>query len=167
MGSLVTARGLLSCVMRTLTCSTHVGSSFLTRDRTRAPCIGSVESYPLRHQGSPPSVFLTLCPILASCSLWLLSPGWWERGLWLLPRTSVSLSELKVSCLSLYPASSLRPGLSNWLKNEKDWSGPYTCLLFPVAQHPQDTAWWHLSGPAVKTPKQTCPGWSLHQVGPC
>ena len=34
---LVAARGLLSCGM-------HVGSSSLSRDRTRAPCIGSAES---------------------------------------------------------------------------------------------------------------------------
>ena len=55
---LVAAHGLLSCGM-------HVGSSSLTRDRTLAPCIGSVESYPLDHQGSPPhyiysSYFLNL-----------------------------------------------------------------------------------------------------------
>ena len=32
----------------------HAGSSSPTRDRTQAPCIGSMESYPLDHQGSPP-----------------------------------------------------------------------------------------------------------------
>ena len=31
----------------------HGGSSSPARDRTWAPCIGSVESYPLDHQGSP------------------------------------------------------------------------------------------------------------------
>ena len=31
----------------------HVGSSSLTRNWTQAPCIGSRESYPLHHQGSP------------------------------------------------------------------------------------------------------------------
>ena len=36
-----------------LSCSMHVGSSSPTRDRTRAPCIGSMVSYPLDHQGSP------------------------------------------------------------------------------------------------------------------
>ena len=41
---LVAAGGLLSCGMQTLSCSMHVGSSSLTRDRTRAPCIGSTES---------------------------------------------------------------------------------------------------------------------------
>ena len=45
-GSLVAAHGFLSCSM-------YVGSSYLTRDRTHAPCIRSVESYPLCHQGSP------------------------------------------------------------------------------------------------------------------
>ena len=30
-----------------------MGSSSLTRERTRAPCIGSMEPYPLDHQGSP------------------------------------------------------------------------------------------------------------------
>ena len=43
----------LSCGMRTLSCRMHEGSSSPTRDRTRVPCIGSVESYPLDHQGSP------------------------------------------------------------------------------------------------------------------
>ena len=61
---LVVARGnffffFFSCGMQTLSCSKHVGSSSLSRDRTRAPCIGSTESYPLDHQGSP-SVFSSL-----------------------------------------------------------------------------------------------------------
>ena len=34
---LVTAGGLLSCGRRTLSCSMHVGPSFLTRDRTPGP----------------------------------------------------------------------------------------------------------------------------------
>ena len=41
---LVVAGGLLSCGMRTLSCGMHVGSSSLTRDQSRAPCIGSAES---------------------------------------------------------------------------------------------------------------------------
>ena len=53
MGSLVVALRILSCGMRTLSCSMHMGSSSLTRDRTWAPSTGSAESYPLRHQGSP------------------------------------------------------------------------------------------------------------------
>ena len=36
----------------------HAGSSSPTRHRTPVPCIGSVESYPLDHQGSP--LFLQL-----------------------------------------------------------------------------------------------------------
>ena len=51
--SLVAARGPLSCGMQTLSCGMHVGSSSLTRDQTRTPCIGSTEFYPLHHQGSP------------------------------------------------------------------------------------------------------------------
>ena len=61
---LVVACGLLSCCMRTLSCGMHVGSSSSTRDRTWAPCTGSMESYPLDHQGSPKWVFhiwLLLC----------------------------------------------------------------------------------------------------------
>ena len=42
---LVAARWLLSCGMQTLSCGMHVGSSSLTRDRSRAPCIGSEESF--------------------------------------------------------------------------------------------------------------------------
>ena len=48
----------LSCGMQTLSCGTHAGSSSLTRDRTRAPCTGSAESYPLDHQRSPNILFL-------------------------------------------------------------------------------------------------------------
>ena len=55
-GSLVVAPRLLSCGMQTLSCNMHVGSSSLTRARTRASCIASAESYPLRHQGSPCSM---------------------------------------------------------------------------------------------------------------
>ena len=43
----------LRCNMRTLSCSTHVGSSSPTRGRTWAPCVGGAESYPLDHQGGP------------------------------------------------------------------------------------------------------------------
>ena len=43
---LVAACGLLSC-------GTHAGCSSPTRDRTQVPCIGSVESCTLDHQGSP------------------------------------------------------------------------------------------------------------------
>ena len=43
----------LSCVMWALSCDMHAGSSSPNMDRTPAPCIGSVESYPLDHQGSP------------------------------------------------------------------------------------------------------------------
>ena len=50
---LVAAGGLLSCGMRTFSCSIRVGSSSLTRDQTQALSIGSAESYPLCHQGSP------------------------------------------------------------------------------------------------------------------
>ena len=52
MSFLVVACGLLGCGMQTLSCGMHAGSSSLTRDQTQAPCIGSVESYPLDHQGS-------------------------------------------------------------------------------------------------------------------
>ena len=50
---LVVAGGLLGCGTWTLSCGMRVGSSSLTRDRTRAPCVGSAEFYPLHHQGSP------------------------------------------------------------------------------------------------------------------
>ena len=52
----------LSCGMRDLRCGVrdlqlqHVGSfscSMWDLDRTQAPCIGSAESQPLDHQGSP------------------------------------------------------------------------------------------------------------------
>ena len=51
----------LRCGMRTISCGMHVGSSSPTRDRTQAPCIGSVESYPQDHQGSPLPIFKLGC----------------------------------------------------------------------------------------------------------
>ena len=42
----------LHCGMRNLSLW-HVGSSALTRDQTQVPCIGSLKSLPLHHQGSP------------------------------------------------------------------------------------------------------------------
>ena len=36
----------------------HMGSSSLTRDQIRAPCIGSAESYLLHHQGRPLIAFI-------------------------------------------------------------------------------------------------------------
>ena len=66
---LVAAHGLLSCGMWTLSCSMRVGSSSLTRDRTWAPCIGSVESYPLCPQESPKSS-LYIVDINPSLDIW-------------------------------------------------------------------------------------------------
>ena len=43
-GIFVAACGIFSCSMQALSCGMHVGSSFLTRNRTWAPCIGSTES---------------------------------------------------------------------------------------------------------------------------
>ena len=65
---LVAAGGLLSCSMQTLSCSMHVGPSSLTRDRTQAPCIGSMEPYPLCHQGSPKPNFKYQDEGLLSCA---------------------------------------------------------------------------------------------------
>ena len=49
----------------------YVGSSSLTTDQTRAPCIGSSESQPLRHQGSP---LFHLLELLHMLSFALLGP---------------------------------------------------------------------------------------------
>ena len=57
-GIFIAACGIFSCGVWELSCGMHVGSSSLTRDRTWAPCIGSTESYPLDHQGSPSAHFL-------------------------------------------------------------------------------------------------------------
>ena len=73
-GSLVAARWLLSCGMQTLSCGMHVGSSSLTRDWTRAPCIGSSESQPLHHLGSPyDEIFKPLFTIIKNIyDTWIL-----------------------------------------------------------------------------------------------
>ena len=62
----------LSCSRRTLSCGMHVRSSSPTRDRTRAPFIGSTESYPL-DQRSPSNYFLTHSLVLELFS----SVGFW------------------------------------------------------------------------------------------
>ena len=49
----------------------HTGSSSLTTDRTRAPCTGSTESYPLDHQGSPYMLLLTMMKGTIKTSLFL------------------------------------------------------------------------------------------------
>ena len=48
---------LLCSMWDLFSCSMHAGSSSLTRDRTPAPCIRSVESSSLDHQGSPCRLF--------------------------------------------------------------------------------------------------------------
>ena len=47
----------LSCSMQDLLVAV-CGIYSLTRDRTQAPCIGSMESSPLDHQGSPLAMVL-------------------------------------------------------------------------------------------------------------
>ena len=56
----------LRCGMRALSCGMHAGSSSPTRDRTWAPCIESMESYPPDHQGSPSFVIFQCLKISAS-----------------------------------------------------------------------------------------------------
>ena len=63
---LVAACGLFSCSLWALSCGMHVGSISPTRDRTWATCIGSVESYPLDHQGSPWQYFVFAINLLAT-----------------------------------------------------------------------------------------------------
>ena len=46
------AHGLSSCDAKVLVVACAILIP-LTRDQTQAPCIGSVKSYPLDHQGSP------------------------------------------------------------------------------------------------------------------
>ena len=52
-GIFVAAWGIFFAACGIFSCGVRVGSSSLTRDRTRAPCIGSTESQPLDHQRSP------------------------------------------------------------------------------------------------------------------
>ena len=52
------AHGIFVAACRLLSCGMRAGSSSPMRDQTRAPCIGSVESYPLDHQGSPSHTIL-------------------------------------------------------------------------------------------------------------
>ena len=56
-GIFVAACGLLVAACGLLSCGMHVGSNSPTRDQTQVPCTGSVESYPLDHQGSPANIF--------------------------------------------------------------------------------------------------------------
>ena len=49
----------------------HVGSSSLTKDQTQVPCIGSLVSYPLDHQGNPWGFFLAALGL--HCGEWAFS----------------------------------------------------------------------------------------------
>lgn len=52
-GALVGARGMWALHLAHRIFSCDMGSGSSNRDRTRVPCIGSVESYPLDHKGHP------------------------------------------------------------------------------------------------------------------
>lgn len=58
----------LSCGIQDLELQ-HSGSSSLTRNGTRTPCTGSMESQPLGHQGSP------ICVLFFGCAGCLLLHG--------------------------------------------------------------------------------------------
>ena len=103
------AHGLSSCDARVLVAECGILVP-LTRDQTRAPCIGSVESYPLDHQGSPTRLLLE--EIFVSYSLtvppsFCLSPAGRKKG------NSFSLSEVTQSCPTLWdPMDCSLPGSS-------------------------------------------------------
>ena len=83
-----------SCCMRILSCGIHAGSSSLTGDWTWAPCIGSKESYPLDHQGSPSLGFFPCLPfekqLLACCWAFVNTEPWTHGGFdTLLPDISI------------------------------------------------------------------------------
>ena len=129
-GSLVGACGLLSCGMR-------AGFSSPTRARTWAPCIGSAESYPLDHQGSPCHffffIYIYLFIYLFIIYLWLcwvfvsvrgLSPVAVSRG-----HSSSRCADLSLSRpLLLRSTGSRRAGsvvVAHWL------SCSVACGIFP------------------------------------
>ena len=59
-----------------------VGTSSLTRDQTQAPCIGSAESQPLDHQGSPYSILNTSIssfPFPSSAQTSIVGKRGWSR----------------------------------------------------------------------------------------
>ena len=107
----VTARRIFSCGMRDLSCGTHVRSSCLTRDGTRAPCIGSTESYHWTTREVPCSPFsrtssvtwhLEQNPCIFHFNKYLLSP----MSQWLNSGNEGSLSLVIkgfLSCLLIFP----------------------------------------------------------------
>ena len=103
------AHGLSSCDARVLVAECGILVP-LTRDQTRAPCIGSVESYPLDHQGSPTRLLLE--EIFVSYSLtvppsFCLSPAGRKKG------NSFSLSEVTQSCPTLWDPMDCSPSGSS------------------------------------------------------
>ena len=79
----------------------HVESSSLTRDQTRAPSIGSAESQPLDHQGSP----LYLLASMYFLSLWicLFQTFYINRIMWPLRLASLTQHVFKIHpCCSMY-----------------------------------------------------------------
>ena len=104
----------LHCGMRTLSCGMHAGSSCLTRDRTWAPWIGSVESSPLDHQGSPLTLFLKdlgTCGFRRGAGRSEASPACLRSHVCLAAEVGMqagsSWGDMGSSCLCLYPSSGL------------------------------------------------------------
>ena len=61
----------------------HVGSSSLIRDQIQVPCIGSMVSYPLDHQGSPGLTALKTNVYWATVytfSHTVSTTTWWQGG---------------------------------------------------------------------------------------
>ena len=70
---------VLVAACRIYTCGMHARSSSQTRDQTRTPCIGSMESYPLDHQGSLTRCFILNNPNLETIQI---SLRWWVVTQW-------------------------------------------------------------------------------------
>ena len=82
----------------------HVGSSSLTRDRTWAPCIGSIEFLPLDHQGNP------LVNMFCSWKLWTDLPTMIPNAIMLTHRVTLWSSPVCGHGLpTFFPPSTLVP----------------------------------------------------------
>lgn len=82
----------------------HAGSSSPVRTRTQPPCIGSSESYPLEHQGSPQILYKVRKPVEINHSLHpqhtyiLTICSTWETCMEILPAPNIkSLEDASLS----------------------------------------------------------------------
>ena len=101
----------------------HVGSSSVTRDQTRAPCIGSVESQLLDRQGSPCNLLLRVS--LQQGMSFRSHRTWRYLALWM----ETQEAGREPAQMGMSPRISAQAALTGWPMSH------FTLYLAPVTSH--------------------------------